>query len=481
MRRMILLLTVLALVLGSSIAVAAQESSPVVHVVQAGENLYRISLRYGVSLADIAAANSISNPNLIFVGQSLTIPGTTGGTPAPQPTPVPGGETPPATGTTTYTVVPGDTLGSIARRFGTTFQAIAAANGIANPNLIYVGQVLNISGTSGGGTTTPPPATGSNPPPNTAPITGFQLGAHVTQGNYPFSDLMRGTGMTWAKRQIVWDRGTPASNFQGEIDAAHSRGFRVLLSVVGHGGDLASNPTQYYQEFASFLGGLAAAGADAIEVWNEPNIPREWPSGQVGGANYTQMLSAAYQVIKANNSSTIVISGAPAPSGGLPNNASGGYNDDAFISSMAAAGAANFMDCVGIHFNAGTTPASARSGAPVGSASHYSWYYPTMVDLYTRVFPSKPLCFTEIGYLSGEGFSTALPGGFSWAGGTSVQEQAQWLAEAAVLARNSGRVRLFIVWNVDSTLWGDDPQAGYAIVRPDGTCPACNTLASSLR
>jgi LysM repeat protein len=483
MRRMILLLALLGVLLASGIAVQAQ-SSPIVHVVQAGENLYRISLRYGVSLAEIASANNIPNPNLIFVGQQLTIPGTTGGS-TPQPTPTPGGGTtpPPATGTTTYTVVAGDTLASIARRFGTTFQAIAAANGIANPNLIYVGQVLNISGSSDGGTT-PPPVNPTPAPPNppvTTPVTGFNLGGHVTQGNYPFSDLMRGTGMTWAKRQIVWERGTPASNYQGEIDAAHSRGFKVLLSVVGHGADLASNPSQYYQEFANFLGGLARAGADAIEVWNEPNIPREWPSGQVSGAGYTQMLSAAYQVIKANNSSTLVISAAPAPSGGLPNNASGGFNDDAFISAMAAAGAANFMDCVGIHFNAGTTPASARSGAPVGSATHYSWYYPTMVDLYTRVFPSKPLCFTEIGYLSGEGFSTPLPGGFSWAGGTSVQEQAQWLAEAAVLARNSGRVRLFIVWNIDSNVWGDDPQAGYAIVRPNGTCPACNTLASSLQ
>jgi hypothetical protein len=191
------------------------------------------------------------------------------------------------------------------------------------------------------------------------------------------------------------------------------------------------------------------------------------------------MLSAAFQVIKANNSATIVISAAPAPTGGLNNTASGGFNDDAFLSGMVAAGAANFMDCVGIHYNAGAVHPSATSGAPVGSATHYSWYYPSMVNLYAGRFPSKPLCFTEIGYVTSEGFPTGLPANFGWASGNSVQEQAEWLAAAAVQARNSGRVRLFIIWNVDSNVTlGDDPQAGYAIVRPDGTCPACNTLAA---
>lgn len=483
MRRFILILALLVSLFSVTVLVQAQDS-PIIHVVQAGENLYRISLRYSVSLNELAAANGISNSNLIFVGQQLTIPGTTGGTappanPAPAD-PAPAPQSPAPTGdATTYTIQPGDSLSSIARRFGTSYTAIAAANGIANPNLIFVGQVLSING--GTVPTNPPPTNNPAPSvPNSAPITGFEAGGHVTRGDYPFSDAMRQSGMTWAKRQIRWDGSSPASNFQGEINAAHDRGFRVLLSVVGDHNQLAANPSQYYQNFAQFLGGLAAGGADAIEVWNEPNIPREWPSGQVSGANYTQMLSAAYQVIKANNASTLVISGAPAPSGGLPNTAAGGFNDDAFLSSMASAGAGNFMDCVGIHYNAGAVPPSATSGAPVGSAGHYSWYYPSMVNLYRARFPGIPLCFTEIGYLSSEGFSTGLPANFSWANGNSVQEQAQWLAAAAVQARNSGAVRLFIVWNVDSQNYGEDPQAGYAIVRPDGNCPACNTLGAAL-
>jgi LysM repeat protein len=77
------------------------------------------------------------------------------------PTVEPAPTTPPSSGATTYTVQRGDTLYSIARRYGTTVEAIAAANGIANPSRIRVGQTLTIPGgtgapapvPSGGGTT----------------------------------------------------------------------------------------------------------------------------------------------------------------------------------------------------------------------------------------------------------------------------------------------------------------------------------------
>jgi LysM repeat protein len=461
-----------------SLVSIAQEQS---YTVQAGDNLYRISLKFNVSLTALAQANNISNVNLIYVGQVLKIPagGTTPPTPVPA-TPVPG-VTPtaaPPTGATTYTVQGGDTLNRIAQRTGTTLSAILAANPtIRNPNLIYPGQVINIPA---GGVVVNPPTGGTPAPnnPNPAPITGFEVGAHVFSYNY--SDLVRGTGMVWVKQQIRWNQGDPASITQVAIDGAKARGFRILLSVVGNQSQLGANPTQYTQDFANFLGAVAALGADAIEVWNEPNIDAEWPRGLISGTQYTAMLSASYQAIKAKNSNTIVISAAPAPTGGL-GCSTNGCNDDAFIGQMAQAGASRFMDCVGIHYNAGAVAPSATSGAPVGSATHYSWYYPTMVSLYTRTFPGKPLCFTEIGYLSSEGYP-ALPANFQWASGNSVAEQSEWLASAVRIAKQSGVVRLFIVWNLDSTSYGgSDPQAGYAIIRPDGTCPACNAISAALR
>jgi hypothetical protein len=127
---------------------------------------------------------------------------------------------------------------------------------------------------------------------------------------------------------------------------------------------------------------------------------------------------------------------------------------------------------MGAHFNAGATPPSQSTGHPAGN-DHYSWHLQPMINLYASL--GRPICFTELGYLSGEDYG-GLPGRFSWAGGTTVGQHAQWLAEATSIAANSGRVRLVIVFNVDFTTFGEDPQAGFAMIRKDGSCPACETL-----
>jgi putative chitinase len=100
----------------------------VYHVVQWGENLTRIARRYGTTVWAIAQANGIWNVDYIRAGQVLWIPGYA---PSPGPWQI-------------YIVQPGDTLSGIAWRFGTTVWAIAQANGIWNPHLIYIGQRLYI-------------------------------------------------------------------------------------------------------------------------------------------------------------------------------------------------------------------------------------------------------------------------------------------------------------------------------------------------
>jgi LysM repeat protein len=470
MRRFTLvLICILALILVFGTTSFAQESTSQqqIHIVAPGENLFRISLRYNVTIAAIQSANNIPNPNRIFVGQQLVIPGATGA-PPPQPGPQPTPDAQP----TVYVVVRGDTLSSIARRFNTTFQAIAAANGITNPNLIFVGQQLTIAGAPPPGTAPPPP------PPPSAPITGgFELGGHVDSFRHP--DQMRGAGMTWVKRQIVWHRGQGPEIAQGAIDQARSNGFKILLGVVGDTGQLGANRTQYIQEYANFLAALARLNPDGIEVWNEPNIDRQWPTGQISGAAYTEMLRAAYTAIKNANPNVLVISGAPAPTGAESAFPGRVVNDDRFIQQMAASGAANYMDCVGLHYNEGILPPTARSGDPRGNSGFYTRYYPTMVSLYSGVFPNKPLCFTELGYLTPEGLGP-LPPAFAWAANVTAQQQAEWLGQAVTLSRNSGRVRLLIVWNVDFTRYDNDPMAGYAIIRPDGTCRACVIMRAAM-
>ncbi|MFQ6100020.1 MAG: LysM peptidoglycan-binding domain-containing protein [Anaerolineae bacterium] len=104
----------------------------VTHVVQRGENLFRIALRYGTTVRAIANANSIANPALIYVGQKLVIPSQGAQPPSP-----PAGET-------TYVVQPGDNLFRISLRYNMSYLYLAQHNGIANPSRIYAGQVLRI-------------------------------------------------------------------------------------------------------------------------------------------------------------------------------------------------------------------------------------------------------------------------------------------------------------------------------------------------
>ena len=108
----------------------------VVHTVQKNETLSAIAKKYGVSARSIQAVNGISNPNLLFVGKKLKIPsGSTSEIP--------------------YTVKKGDSLGSIASRFGVKLSEICSRNGISSPNLIKVGQKIIIPVK---GSTKPPPS-----------------------------------------------------------------------------------------------------------------------------------------------------------------------------------------------------------------------------------------------------------------------------------------------------------------------------------
>lgn len=287
---------------------------------------------------------------------------------------------------------------------------------------------------------------------------------------------MQSAGMTWMKVQLRYGIGSSTSEAAEIIRTAHSNGFKILIGLVGFPNQMGDMQS-YIPQFAQFAGEVAALGPDAIEVWNEPNLDREWPRGQISGATFTTLLRATYNEIKIRNPNVTVIAGAPAPTG-----AEGAFpgqvvNDDRFVRDMVGAGATNYMDCMGLHYNEGIVPPKATSGDPRGD--YYTRYLPTLIDTYWSLLGGAvPLCITELGYLTSEGLGP-LPPFFGWGGGTTLAQQAAWLAGAASYASQTGRVRLMIVWNVDFTRYDADPMAGFAIVRPDGSCPACSALSGA--
>ncbi len=324
----------------------------------------------------------------------------------------------------------------------------------------------------GGGSDLPPPPAGSGA------VGSFEIGGHVSSLTTEAVTAMNQSGMKWVKKQLRFNLGDTTGLAQSYLDQARANNFKLLLGIVGDSTQLGANFDTYIAQYADFVGDVAALGVDAIEVWNEPNIDREWPAGQINGANYTRLLASAYNAIKTASPNTIVISGAPAPTGffGSAGCAAGGCNDDTFMQQMATAGAAQYMDCVGLHYNEGIVAPNVNSGDPRGEYPTY--YFGSMTARGYNLFGGKPVCYTELGYLSGEGFTTPIPAGFAWASDVSVEEQAAWLAQAASLAAQGGRIRLMIIWNVNFAVWNTDPQAGYAMIRPDGTCPACTAVGA---
>jgi lipoprotein-anchoring transpeptidase ErfK/SrfK len=160
-RRIFIVATLTISLLFPTLALA-QDPPQTTHVVQAGENLFRIGLHYGFTAEELALANGIADPTQIYVGQVLIIPLPIGGgeefntgSASPQPSPIaaePAPQDPVVTlvdtsasaGETYHIVQANEGLAGIARAYGVSWVDIAQANGIANPNLIYAGQKLLI-------------------------------------------------------------------------------------------------------------------------------------------------------------------------------------------------------------------------------------------------------------------------------------------------------------------------------------------------
>lgn len=144
------------------------------HTVTRGETLAAIASRYGTTPAALASANGIANPNRIYAGTQLRVPAAIAAAPA-------------ATGGS-YTVRTGDTLGGIAARAGTSIADLVALNAIRNPNLVRVGQVLNL----------PAPRTASPPVPGSSTVTTPVGGAtaHVVVAGDTISGIATRYGIT---------------------------------------------------------------------------------------------------------------------------------------------------------------------------------------------------------------------------------------------------------------------------------------------
>lgn len=334
---------------------------------------------------------------------------------------------------------------------------------------------------------------------------GYGIAVHGVVGDPAFTmGQVESLGLGWVKQQVRWGYFEPQpgqmdwSGYDAVVDEANRHGLRVMLSVVdapdwSHTSYTDSNPEgappDDFSLFTDFLARMVEryrGRIHAIEIWNEENLDREWDTAEgVNAARYVEMLRLAYQVIKSRDPNIVVISGALSPVGATatdPNSPSRiiFMNDRDYFQQMIANGFLDYCDCVGVHHNGYNIPPDVRWNDPYEDDSavfrgfwnnpDISWSFRSTLEWYhdqiVAAGSNKPLCVTEFGWASSEGFD-GYPMGFEFAQDNTLQEQATYLVQAFQLMRQWGFVRLAFLWNLDFAVKGGaqatNPNTPYSI------------------
>ena len=343
--------------------------------------------------------------------------------------------------------------------------------------------------------------------PRPVDSSGFQLGIQVQPNADPevyklwMGEVRDKLKLGWIKQQVRWADVEPQPGqydwtaLDVSLPLAKEYGVKVMLSVVtapdwareaGNQRLDEVGPPGNPQDYANFLTTLLyryPGEVQAVEVWNEMNIDREWASIYgLNAQNYVTLLRSAYTAIKAVDPGIIVISGALSPTGW--NDGVAAYDDFVYFDMLVQAGLLTTVDCVGAHhngYNIGpTVPYNSVPNDPTASFRgpfdnpHHSWsFYSTLMGYAQRIQQAgsdKKLCITEFGWPSTEDLN-GYPLGFEFANDNTLAEQAAYIDQAIQQMQEWGFVWLAWVWNLN---YG--PQAGwdasndnvpYSLLRPE--------------
>ncbi len=337
----------------------------------------------------------------------------------------------------------------------------------------------------------PPPTATPLPPP--APKPGY--GVQIDPNTDDLSQVLRwvqGMGFGWVKVQVQWHiiEQRPEDYHWEELDRlvnlSYDFNFKLLISVVSAPGWLRSGegntgPPHDPAEFGRFMRTMAsryAGKVTAYELWNEPNLSREWYGETLGAAAYVTLLEAGSMGVRQGDPLAFVISAAPAVTG--IDDGVTAIDDRRFLREMLAAGAAQWVDGIGVHpYGYGNPPwERAADAAHEASAwnNHPSFFFLDTLEDYHAILQEYNITLslwpTEFGWPATEGIrSTNLPPDFSYpyAAWITEQEQADYLIAASKLIAERPWVGPFFLWNLNtSVVWGSDrPEATFSLLRTD--------------
>jgi hypothetical protein len=224
----------------------------------------------------------------------------------------------------------------------------------------------------------PEQAAPTEPPPAAAPAVAAALNtAPVTMASPDYGmqvflfwkgeiadrdlQLVQDAGFTWVKQEFAWREIEGAgkgiydwSRTDRVMDQIDAHGLKVIARLGvqpqwAGGGFPEVGPPNNLHDFADFAAAVATrykGRIDAYQVWNEPNLAREWGNRPPNAAEYTQMLKTVYQALKAVDPYPVVISAGLAPT---TRNDDVARPDIYFIQELYDAGAKPYFDALGAH------------------------------------------------------------------------------------------------------------------------------------
>ena len=359
--------------------------------------------------------------------------------------------------------------------------------------------------TSTPGPTSPAPAeqplSSPTPLPPPVPKPGYGVQIHLFAGDMAETlEWARGLGVGWVKQQVTWhtvEHGP--DNFEWEpldraVAACNEFGFKLLLGVV-HAPDwtrtseLETGPPADYAEFGRFMAQLATryrGRVVAYELWNEPNLAREWRGDTLDPARFVALVAEGARGVRAADPDALVISGAPAVTG--INDGVEAIDDRVFLRGMYEAGIAQWVDGIGAHpygfanppDESWQAPSTGSGQAPSHVASshnnHPSFFFrDTLEDYHTIMLAygdtERQIWVTEFGWPSTERMGPMDTTGWEYGREVSEAQQADYIVRAFRMGEERPWVGPMFLWNVNlATIWGSgDPVSAYSLLRPDSS------------
>ncbi|MCC7210196.1 MAG: LysM peptidoglycan-binding domain-containing protein [Anaerolineae bacterium] len=409
-----------------------------------------------------------------------------------------------------YVVQPGDTLASIAQRFGVPAEDLIRLNNLPPGSDVVAGQVIRVPRTGTGGgvlpilpTVAPLPGEDSSPnlpAPNTARNIGYSVGVEV---NTDVRDPARAIasaqdlGVAWVKIAIPWKQFETAP---GEIDLAAldariapalDSGLNVLLTLSAaplwaRTTEELDGPPTDHATFARFAGSVAVryrGRIAAYEIWDQPNLRAHWNGAPLSAGSYVELLRAAYTAIKNVDPSAIIVSAGLAPTG-----VSDGVNaisDRQFLRDAYAAGLPAYADAIGANpFGWANPPDSSCCEPSPGVTDWYndrSFYFrDTLID-YRRIMVeandgARFIWVTRFGWGTSDGLVSdvnEVGRDLAFFNFLDEQEQADYIVRGFEVGRRLGFVGpMFasVLNGCDGATLGapDFTRCYYSLTRPDG-------------